>query len=130
LVFNFLSLHFEGKKSFPMNFIENFFAKYSREQLIKWFKQICVAEAISCFLLYCIAMVWKRYDQEGLAPTIFIIIVGNIHGLFFTLYLILLIEARKIYSWDDEDTVFAVLAAFFPFATIWVDKKLARFDRE
>ena len=71
-----------------MNFIENFFAKYSREQLIKWFKQTCVAEAISCFLLYCVAMVWKRYDQEGLAPTIFIIIVGNIHGLFFTLYLI------------------------------------------
>lgn len=113
-----------------MNFIENFFAKYSREQLIKWFNQICVAEAISCFLLYCIAMVWKRYNPDGLLPTIFIIIVGNIHGLFFTLYLILLIEARKIYNWDDEDTVFAILAAFFPFATIWVEKKLARFDRE
>ncbi|WP_226063848.1 DUF3817 domain-containing protein [Kaistella polysaccharea] len=113
-----------------MNFIENFFAKYSREQLIKWFKQICVAEAISCFLLYCIAMVWRRYNPDGLLPTIFIIIVGNIHGLFFTLYLILLIEARKIYNWDDEDTVFAILAAFFPFATIWVEKKLARFDRE
>ena len=113
-----------------MNFIENFFARYSREQLIKWFKQICVAEAISCFLLYCIAMVWKRYNPDGLLPTIFIKIVGNIHGLFFTLYLILLIEARKIYNWDDEDTVFAILAAFFPFATIWVEKKLARFDRE
>ncbi|WHF50443.1 DUF3817 domain-containing protein [Chryseobacterium gotjawalense] len=113
-----------------MHFIENFFAKYSQEQIIKWFKQICVAEAISCFLLYCVAMVWKRYDQEGLWPTVFIIIIGNIHGLFFTLYLLLLIPARKIYTWDDEDTVFALLSAFFPFATIWVDKKLARLDRE
>ncbi len=34
-----------------------------------------------------------------------------------------------IYKWDEEDTVFALLSAFFPFATILVDKKLARFDR-
>lgn len=113
-----------------MNFINHFFAKYSQEKIIKWFKQICFAEAVSCFLLYCIAMVWKRYDSEGLLPTVFIIIIGNIHGLFFTLYLLLLIPARKIYTWDDEDTVFALLSAFFPFATIWVDKKLARLDRE
>ncbi len=113
-----------------MKFIETFFAKYSTEKIIKWFKQICLAEAVSCFLLYCVAMVWKRYDPDGLASTIFIIIIGNIHGLFFTLYLLLLIPARKIFEWDDEDTVFALLAAFFPFATIWIDKKLARFDRE
>ncbi len=113
-----------------MKFIEAFFAKYSTEKIIKWFKQICLAEAVSCFLLYCVAMVWKRYDSDGLASTIFIIIIGNIHGLFFTLYLLLLIPTRKIFEWDDEDTVFALLAAFFPFATIWIDKKLARFDRE
>lgn len=112
-----------------MNFIENFFAKYSQEKLIRWFKQICVAEAISCLLLYGIAMIWKRYDQDGLAATIFIIVIGNIHGLFFTLYLLLLIPMRKIYRWDDEDTVFALISAFFPFATVWVEKKLARFDR-
>lgn len=91
---------------------------------------MCVAEAISCFLLYGVAMIWKRYDDEGLLPTIFIIIVGNIHGLFFTGYLLLCIPVRKIFKWDDEDFVFALLSAFFPFATIWVDKKLARFDRE
>ena len=112
-----------------MQFIENFFAKYSQEQIDKWFKQICVAEAISWLFLFS-AMVWIRYDREGLLPTIYIIIIGNIHGLFFSLYLLLLFNARKIYNWDEEDTVFALLAAFFPFATIWVDKKLARFDRE
>lgn len=113
-----------------MNFIDKFFSKYSQEKIIKWFKQICIAEAISCFLLYGVAMIWKRYDEEGLLPTIFIIVIGNIHGLFFTLYLLLCLPARKIYKWDDEDFVFALLAAFFPFATIWVEKKLARFDRE
>ena len=113
-----------------MNFIEKYFSKYPEEKVLKWFKQVCVAEAISCLLLYCFAMIWKRYDQEGLLPTIFIIIVGNIHGLFFTLYLLLCVPARKIYNWDDEDSVIALIAAFFPFATIWVEKKLARKDRE
>ena len=113
-----------------MNIIEKFLSKDPQEKIIRWFKQICVAEAISCFLLYGIAMIWKRYDQEGLLPTIFIIIIGNIHGLFFTLYLLLLLPAKKIYNWDDEDFIFALLSAFFPFATIWVEKKLARFDRE
>ncbi|MDN5481633.1 MAG: DUF3817 domain-containing protein, partial [Chryseobacterium sp.] len=31
---------------------------------------------------------------------------------------------------DDEDSVFALISAFFPFATIWIDKSLARKDRE
>lgn len=113
-----------------IKFIDRFFAKYSEEKIIKWFKQVCIAEAISCFLLYLVAMVWRRYDPEGLASTIFIIIIGNIHGLFFTLYLLLCLPAKKIYNWDDEDFVLALLSAFFPFATIWVEKKLAKKDRE
>ncbi len=113
-----------------MNFIEKFFSKYPQDKVKNWFKQICIAEAVSCLLLYGFAMIWKRYDEEGLLPTIFIIVVGNIHGLFFTLYLLLCLPARKIYNWDDEDFVFALLASLFPFATIWVEKKLARFDRE
>lgn len=113
-----------------MKFLDFFFAKYPQEKIIRWFRLICIAEAISCFLLYGIAMIWKRYDEEGILPTIFIIIVGNLHGLFFTLYLILCLPAKKIYNWDDEDFVFALLASLFPFATIWVDKKLAQFDRD
>lgn len=107
----------------------NLFKKYPDEKIIRWFRQVCLAEAISCLFLYGFAMIWKRYD-DGLLSTIFIIVVGNIHGLFFTLYLLLCLPIRKIFKWDDEDFVFAILSAFFPFATIWVDKKLARFDRE
>lgn len=112
-----------------MKFVDQLINKYSEEKIIKWFKKICLFEAISWALLFS-AMIWIRYDREGLLPTIYIIIIGNLHGLFFTLYLLLLMPAKKIFKWDDEDFVFALLSAFFPFATIWVDKKLARLHRE
>ena len=112
-----------------MNIIEKYFSRYTEDKVIKWFKQICLAEALSWFFLFT-AMIWIRYDREGLLPTIYIIIIGNIHGLFFTLYLLMIIPMRKIYKWDDEDSVFAVVSAFFPFATFWIEKKLAQFNRE
>ncbi|WP_124641101.1 MULTISPECIES: DUF3817 domain-containing protein [Amniculibacterium] len=112
-----------------MNFIEKYLSKYSEEQIIRWFRKICLAEAISWALLFS-AMVLIRMYRDELLPTIYIIVIGNIHGLFFTLYLLLMLNVRKIFKWDDEDFVFALISAFFPFATIWVDKKLAQFDRE
>ena len=82
-----------------MEFIENFFlSKYSQEKLIKWFRQICIAEAISWLLLFS-AMIWIREDKEGILPIIYISVMGSIHGLFFTLYLILAFPCRKIYQW-------------------------------
>lgn len=112
-----------------MNFLENFFSKYPDAKVIKWFKQICLAEAVSWFFLFS-AMIWIRLEPENILAIIYISTIGSIHGLFFTLYLLFLPATRKIFDWDDEDYVFALIAAFFPFATIWIDKKLARFDRE
>ena len=112
-----------------MEIIDKFLIKHGEEKIIKWFNQVCTLEAISWALLFS-AMIWIRYDREGLLPTIYIIIIGNIHGLFFTLYLLLILPAKKIFKWDDEDFVIALLAAFFPFATIFVEKKLAKFDRK
>ncbi|MBN9313999.1 MAG: hypothetical protein BGO40_04680 [Chryseobacterium sp. 39-10] len=113
-----------------MDFADKLISKYSQEKIILWFRKICIIEAVTCFLLYVVAMPIKRYFPEENFALILIIVVGNLHGLFFSLYLLLLAPARKIWQWDDEDTVFALLSAFFPFATIWVDKKLARFDRD
>ena len=112
-----------------MEFLENLFSKYSQEKIIRWFKQICLAEAISWFFLFT-AMIWIRVEPKSIFAIIYISTIGSIHGLFFTLYLLFVPSTRKIYSWDDEDSIFALIAAFFPFATIWIDKKLARFDRE
>lgn len=112
-----------------MNFLENLFSKYPQKKVIKWFKQICLAEAVSWFFLFT-AMIWIRTEPENILAIIYISTIGSIHGLFFTLYLLFLPSIRKIFNWDDEDSVFALISAFFPFATIWIDKKLARFDRE
>jgi len=112
-----------------MEFLEKIFAKYSQEQVIKWFKRICLAEALSWFFLFT-AMIWIRVNPTGIIPIVYISTIGSIHGLFFTIYLIFLPSMRKIFAWDDEDFVFSLISAFFPFATIWIDKKLARFDRE
>jgi len=112
-----------------MEILENLFSKYSQEKIIRWFKKICLAEAISWFFLFT-AMIWIRVEPESIFAIIYISTIGSIHGLFFTLYLLFVPSTRKIYSWDDEDSIFALIAAFFPFATIWIDKKLARFDRE
>ncbi|MDL1913999.1 MAG: DUF3817 domain-containing protein [Bergeyella sp.] len=109
-----------------MKKIDFFFNRYPREKIIRYFRITCKAEAVSCFLLYGVAMIWKRYDPEGIASTLFIVMVGYIHGLLFVLYLLLCIPCRIFFSWDDEDFVFAILAAFFPFATLWVEKKLAK----
>ena len=113
-----------------MDVVDKVITKYGSEKIRHWFRQVCIAEAWTCFFLYLVAMPLKRYFPEDYWSLILIIIVGNLHGLFFTLYLLLCLPARKIYDWDDEDFVFALLSAFFPFATVWVERRLARFDRE
>jgi integral membrane protein len=85
-----------------------------------------VAEFFSCILLFLIAMPLKySYDWHLL-----MIPFGVIHGACFSFYLLLCLPAKRIYSWDDEDFVFALMAAFIPFATYWVQKHFARFGRE
>ena len=113
-----------------MDFINQFFAKYSGEKLIKFFKFFAFGEGVTCFFLYLVAMPLKLYFPDEIWAVIFIIIVGNIHGFFFTFYLIFCIPMRKIFVWDDEDSVFAFLSAFFPFATIWIEKKFTKLDRD
>lgn len=112
-----------------MNILEKYFSKYPEEKIIKWFKQICVAEAISWLFLFT-AMVWIRLEPENLFAIIYISTIGSIHGFFFTLYLLLILSAKKIYDWDDEEFIFALMSAFFPFATIWVEKKLLKKNRD
>lgn len=107
---------------------DKFLAKYPHEKIIHWFRKICLLEAVSWAFLFS-AMIWIRYEPQNLLAIIYISVIGSLHGLFWTLYLVLIYPIRKIFNWDDEDFVFALIAAFFPFATIWIDKKLAQFDR-
>ena len=69
-----------------MEVIENsfFLSKYSQEKLIKWFRQICIAEAISWLLLFS-AMIWIREDKEGILPIIYISVMG-VFMVYFSHY--------------------------------------------
>ncbi|TWP24663.1 DUF3817 domain-containing protein [Apibacter muscae] len=96
----------------------------NNNNLDKYFKLVCYAEGFSCFLLFLVAMPLKYMFNTP----IIMIPSGIIHGFFFTAYLILAVYARKLYKWDDEDFVFALMSAFFPFATIWVEKKLTKLN--
>ncbi|MBV7440980.1 DUF3817 domain-containing protein [Weeksellaceae bacterium TAE3-ERU29] len=98
----------------------NYLKNIPENKLIKQFKYACVAEGITCILLYLIAMPIKY--QWGIWWQM--IPIGTLHGAMFTWYLALLYFVKKPLNWDDEDLVFAALAAFFPFATFWVEKDL------
>ncbi|MDO5656021.1 MAG: DUF3817 domain-containing protein [Flavobacteriaceae bacterium] len=96
----------------------SYFQKMDKEKLIRQFKWACIAEFITCILLYLIAMPLK-YQFDILWP---MFPIGSLHGAAFIWYSGLLYFVRKPLNWDDEDLVIAILAAFFPFATWYVEK--------
>lgn len=97
-----------------------YFENMSDEKLIRQFKIACIFEFITCILLYLIAMPIKY--QWGIWQQM--IPIGSLHGIAFTWYMLLLYYVRIPLKWDDEDLVFAGIAGFFPFATLWVEKSL------
>src|SRR5690606_13386684 len=97
----------------------------SPEKLKKYFKIFCIAEFISCFLLFCVAMPLK-YGYDILTP---MFPIGMFHGIAFMGYIVLAVLVRKIYKWDDEEFVFIIMFAFIPFATWLVHKKIKKFDQ-
>ena len=97
-----------------------YYDNMSEEKLIRQFKWACIAEGITCILLYVIAMPMKyQWDLIWQMP-----VIGSLHGIAFIWYMGLLYYVHKPLKWDDEDLFFADLAGFFPFGTFWVEKKL------
>lgn len=100
--------------------INNYFNQIPISKRKKWFKNACIAEGITCVLLYLVGMPIKY--EFGIWWHM--IPIGCLHGAMFTWYLLLAPFVKKAYKWDDEDFIFIILAAFFPLATFWVEKKL------
>ena len=97
-----------------------YYKNMPEDKLIRQFKWACIAEGITCILLYAIAMPMKY--QWGIwqqMPAI-----GSLHGIAFLWYMAMLYYVRTPLKWDDEDLFIAGLAGFFPFLTFWVEKKL------
>ncbi len=97
-----------------------FLERFSEEEIIRYFRWACIGEGITCILLYLVAMPLKYSFDNYL----FMIPAGIIHGVFFSFYLVLTPLVKKPLFWDDEDFIFVLMAAFFPFATFWIERSL------
>jgi len=53
-------------------------------------------------------------------------IVGLAHGIFFILYLFLLLQVSFLYRWNIYKIFMAFLASLIPFGTFYADKVLFR----
>ena len=83
----------------------------SEEKLKKWFRITCTWEAISCAILFLIAMPIK-YQFGYVLQMPF---AGIFHGFWFSAYLILLFV---------KNYIIYIMFAFIPFATLSLHKKI------
>jgi len=84
------------------------------------FKKIAVAEGISYLALLLIAMPLKYFAGMPLAVKY----TGWAHGLFFVLYVIMVIMCWMEYKWKIGKALMVLGASLLPFAPFIVEKRL------
>jgi integral membrane protein len=50
-------------------------------------------------------------------------IIGMIHGMFFILYVLIILKIKSELNWTWRLVLFAFTLAFIPFGTFYLDKK-------
>ncbi len=88
--------------------------------LIQRLRTIGILEGISYLFLLGIAMPLKYLAHQPLAVQL----GGSAHGLFFILFMVTLIQVTLKYKWSPKDFGLAFVAAFVPFGTFVLDRKL------
>lgn len=89
---------------------------------IKRLRWLGYAEAISWLLLLFIAMPLKYIWDKPLLVKY----VGWAHGILFIGYCIHLLLAKILLKWSWGKLIAGGIAAFFPFGTLWFDKRIER----
>jgi len=88
-------------------------------KIFSWFRKIAFAEGVSFIVLLGIAMPLKYFANLPKAVTI----VGGIHGFLFVLFLVLalivMVGAKKKFTWLLK----AFVASLIPLGTFWMDKE-------
>ncbi|MBL4736367.1 MAG: DUF3817 domain-containing protein [Flavobacteriales bacterium] len=51
-------------------------------------------------------------------------VVGMVHGIFFILYVIFLLEVRSEFRWNLKTAILSFIAAFLPFGTFIADVRI------
>ena len=88
--------------------------------MIQRLRQIGWLEAASFLILVFIAIPLKY----GLDMPIYVRIVGPIHGFFFALYCIQLVNARRQLSWPMDKALTFFVASLIPFGPFLMDGRL------
>lgn len=79
-------------------------------------------EGISYLLLLCVAMPLKYWADLP----IYVAIVGALHGVLFTLYLLALLHVWIDRRWSFIRVVIAFVASLVPLGTFFLDAKLRK----
>jgi integral membrane protein len=87
---------------------------------IKRLRVIALIEGVSLLVILFITMPLK-YLMEMPQPNY---VIGMMHGVFFILYVALVIQAESIFKWGSKNTLLALAASVIPFGTFWADKKI------
>ncbi len=89
--------------------------------MLDWFKKTAFWEGVSYLVLLFIAMPLKYFfDSPAMVRY-----VGMVHGVLFIAYVLLLVWNWSDRKWDFRKAAVYFLASLLPFATFWVEKKVA-----
>ncbi|WP_196892795.1 DUF3817 domain-containing protein [Aureivirga marina] len=87
---------------------------------LKIFRSISIMEGFSAIILFFIAMPIK-YIMGHEEPVKY---VGWIHGLLFSIYVIVALYIGYKVKWDFKTLFYVMAASIFPFGTFVMDKKI------
>ena len=99
---------------------------FGGEGAVRRLRFLGFAEAVSWLLLLFIAMPLKYIWEQPLLVKY----VGWIHGILFLLYCLHLLLVKQVLKWTVVKMVTGGVAAFFPFGTLWFDRRISPLSPE
>jgi integral membrane protein len=90
--------------------------------MLKFFKYLAFIEGISAILLFFFAMPMKYIAGNP----IFVKHIGMVHGILFTVYIIIATILKIEEKWSIKKYLEICLASIPPFGTFYIEKKYLR----
>ena len=89
------------------------------QRIVRWFKLVAVAEAVTYLALLAAAVAKRAAGQHGLVP-----VIGPIHGVVFLAYFALAFAVADELGWRGRQTLMVVVAAVVPLGGIYVERRV------
>jgi len=77
------------------------------------------------YLLLLVNMIFTKNIDFQLYKTL-LFPIGMAHGALFMMYIVLAIMVQSIYKWNIKTLLTVLFAAFIPFGTFYVERKLLK----